>query len=75
VKYSEASKIKVTGVANQNGVFFEVSDNGKGMDITKVKSGHGLNNMKKRATEINGTFELTSEPGKGTTCRLMVPLN
>jgi two-component system sensor histidine kinase DegS len=44
-----------------------ISDNGKGFDTVKPGSGgNGLLNMKKRAEEMGGTFEIQSSPGHGT---------
>ena len=50
-----------------------ITDNGKGFDKEKHGSGgNGLLNMKKRAEELGGTFEITSEVGKGTSVRFKV---
>jgi len=49
-----------------------ISDNGKGFDITAENSRNGLKNMHKRAREIKGLLEVTTQPGKGTTIRLLV---
>ena len=44
-----------------------LSDNGKGMSKNLNKQGgNGLKNMKLRAAEIGGTFQLTSTPNEGT---------
>ena len=52
-----------------------ISDNGKGFDHAKRGSGgNGLLNMKKRAEEMGGTFEIESMPGKGTRVEFEIPL-
>jgi len=44
-----------------------ISDNGKGFDKNKNGlHGNGLLNMKKRAEDLSGWFEIQSSPGKGT---------
>jgi signal transduction histidine kinase len=46
-------------IKNLNGVF-SVIDNGKGMNLAKIKAGsNGLVNMKKRMEDIGGTIEWT----------------
>ena len=52
----------------------EISDNGKGFDLDKIKRGNGLNNLEKRAKEIGGQIDIKSEPGKGTCINLMMVL-
>jgi signal transduction histidine kinase len=52
----------------------ELNDNGKGFEIDNIKRGNGLNNLEKRAKEINGQIEIKSSPGKGTSINLMVIL-
>ena len=36
-------------------------------------AGMGLANLRSRATELEGTFELSSAPGAGTTIRFVLP--
>jgi signal transduction histidine kinase len=37
------------------------------------EDGLGLINMRARARQLNGTFELNSELGRGTTVRVTIP--
>lgn len=72
IKYAEATKITVE-VNQVNGeLLVQVSDNGKGFDAQKVELGNGLNNMKKRAHEIDGELTVTSAEGNGTTVKLQM---
>jgi signal transduction histidine kinase len=52
-----------------------VTDDGKGFRSESIGGlrGLGLINMRERARQLNGTFELTSEPGQGTTVRVTIP--
>lgn len=74
VKYSQADKA-VLAVSRVGGrLTVELTDDGCGFDDKKpaVKgSGHGLKNMRERALNISGEFEIRSEPGQGTTVRLV----
>ncbi|MCH7228851.1 ATP-binding protein [Haloferula sp. A504] len=46
---------------------FTVRDHGVGFDPGKVGgSGHGLNNLKRRASRVAGDLRIDSAPGKGT---------
>jgi signal transduction histidine kinase len=63
-------------LARSNGlVALTVTDDGKGFDANRIGGvrGLGLINMRERARQLNGTFELTSEPGRGTTVRVTIP--
>ena len=54
-----------------------IEDQGVGflMNDASAKTGHyGLLGMKERAATIDGTLEVTSEPGRGTKVTLRVPI-
>lgn len=71
IKHSDATQIKVTFEKVENHFEVWVSDNGKGMDLPKSESGNGLQNMHKRISEIGGELVIKSEPGKGTTLKII----
>ncbi len=72
IKYAEATKITVEVNQIDDKLLVQVSDNGKGFDVLKVELGNGLNNMKKRAHEIDGELTVTSAEGNGTTVKLQM---
>jgi nitrate/nitrite-specific signal transduction histidine kinase len=74
VKYAEASQIDLHLNLKSRFLKMEISDNGKGFDLDKIKRGNGLNNLEKRAKEIGGQIDIKSEPGKGTCINLMMVL-
>jgi signal transduction histidine kinase len=52
-----------------------ITDNGKGFDQARPGSGgNGLLNMKKRAEDLGGSFEIQSEVGKGTRVEFRIPV-
>ena len=51
----------------------EVSDDGRGFDLTAVTRGAGLTNMEDRLDALGGTLQIESSPGHGTTLRATVP--
>lgn len=74
VKYSQCTQIDLILNLKNRFLKLELNDNGKGFDIEAVKRGNGLNNLEKRAKEINGQIDIKSELGKGTCINLMVIL-
>lgn len=69
-KYSKATEVFIIFKKIENKFVFEIKDNGIGFtpDFSK---GNGLQNMKRRAEEIGGSFELFSE--NGTTIKICIP--
>jgi signal transduction histidine kinase len=53
-------------------VIVEVTDDGRGFTLTGHES--GLGNMRRRAEEVGGMFEVNSGDGEGTTVRWTAPL-
>ena len=69
-KYSKASYVESVIEKKGKAVIMKIHDNGTGFNVAeKSNSGNGLQNMKQRANDINGTFEITSDH-KGTTILL-----
>jgi signal transduction histidine kinase len=73
-KYSNATQASVRLTLQDENLILEVTDNGKGFSLQNRRSGHGLHNMESRIRELNGEFEIVSNPGQGTriTCRIPV---
>lgn len=66
IKYSDAKNITVEVEKNNNQIKITIQDDGKGFDLDTADLGNGIQNMKKRIEDVGGTFELVSEPNKGT---------
>ncbi|MBL0145104.1 MAG: hypothetical protein IPP48_04475 [Chitinophagaceae bacterium] len=82
IKYSGATGISTSINKNANYLLLTVNDNGVGFNIdvemTDHKlslSGNGLKNMYKRAEELNGNLQITSNPNSGTSISLKIPIN
>lgn len=66
-KYADAKNCIVEILRNENGVSIRISDDGKRInDQSETLGGNGLHNMKKRADELNGKIDISSEKNKGT---------
>jgi two-component system sensor histidine kinase UhpB len=73
-KYSSAKAIKIYFKKENNSLSLSIQDNGTGFDTESSSSGNGLRNMKERATDLRGKFELKSSTGAGTEVTLSLPL-
>ncbi len=70
LKYANASEIDVEFRQINNELKISITDDGKGFDKSTITLGNGLQNMKKRAQDINGNLEIDSISEKGTTITL-----
>ena len=74
-KHSEAKKIEVRLTHADGRVCLSVCDDGVGCDPNQIgkTGGLGVISMRERVVQLGGTFEFDSEPGHGTTVKVMVP--
>ena len=72
-KYADATSVRVS-VAQQNGAAeVVVADDGVGG--ADPKAGSGLRGLADRIGALDGTLQVESEPGEGTTITAMIPLS
>jgi len=73
-KYAEASDVTV-GLLQENGdLLFSVADDGRGFDRETTSLGAGLQNMTDRLAALDGTLDIRSRPGGGTTVSGRIPV-
>ena len=72
-KYAEASSARVRVVEDANELVFDVVDDGGGFDPTARGYGTGLQGIADRLGALDGSLEVTSAPGRGTSVRGRVP--
>ena len=70
LKHSMASEVRVALSVDSDSVRMSVKDNGQGFNSAEVKGGYGLENMRRRAEELSGVFEVSSAEGVGTEVRV-----
>jgi PAS domain S-box-containing protein len=77
VKYSGQRCFEVRLQERAAQLELEVTDQGFGFDVTKAKNGGGLGlvSMAERIHQVNGTFNIDSQPNVGTRIRVHVPLS
>jgi PAS domain S-box-containing protein len=79
VKHAHASEVRVLFSFDDERIFLEIQDNGRGFRVPKrwvelVRRGHfGLVGANERARAAGGTFTVESQPGEGTTVKVWIP--
>jgi signal transduction histidine kinase len=73
-KYAKATSITVALKQLENNIRLVVADNGVGFSVDKKNKGIGLQNMMSRVSECDGTFDIKSKKGKGTTINIEFPI-
>lgn len=70
VRHGRATTLRIAGSLDDAGLRFSCTDDGCGFEVRSAPGsaqGHfGLQGIRDRIRTFNGTFELTSAPGKGT---------
>jgi PAS domain S-box-containing protein len=80
LKHAGPCEIRVAVNCTVHELILRVSDNGKGMVAPIApkpadrQGGFGLLNIRQRVTGLGGRLEIVSEPGKGTTASIHVPM-
>ena len=77
-KHAAASRTVVSTKLDRPSWILEVTDDGRGFDVTAVaargRRNFGLQFMRERAELIGAQFEVHSRPGGGTVVRLAIPV-
>ncbi|WP_256497868.1 sensor histidine kinase [Sinobaca sp. H24] len=74
-KHAEADMVRVNLEVRNDFVTALIKDNGKGFETEKSKeNSFGIVGMKERVLALNGEMRVQSEPGKGTTVIIKIPL-
>jgi signal transduction histidine kinase len=73
-RHARASRVRVLLDGGPRQLSLLIEDDGGGFDPGQPSGGMGLSNMKQRAAEFEGTFELASSPGGGTRVSVSLPV-
>ena len=76
VKHAAAQKVTIQIIKYPAYINLMIEDDGRGFDYNKAfeeKKGIGLGNILSRVEYLNGTFEIDSATGKGTTVIIEIP--
>ena len=80
MKHSHSERLLISSTVRNGEAFISVKDNGEGFEVppdgfhVREDGGFGLFNVNERVTEIGGRLDIQSEPGRGTTATIIVPV-
>ncbi|MCE7947444.1 MAG: GAF domain-containing protein [Chloroflexi bacterium CFX4] len=74
VRHANASEVYVDLHETPTHITLVISDNGKGFDPKSVPPGIGLRNIRQRARQLDGSVEIASRAGRGSTITVMLPI-
>ncbi len=77
-QHAAAKHTRVVLYYSSETLMLTITDDGSGFDMTTTqqKDGHyGLIGMQERASGVDGTLDIVSSPGQGTTITLRIPLS
>jgi two-component system NarL family sensor kinase len=82
VRHSGADRLDVSAAVSEDILTLSIEDNGRGFDVAarteasadSAEQGIGLQTMSERAAALGGVCEVQSQPGRGTTVCIRIPL-
>lgn len=75
IKHSQATEASIQLTHHEDSINIIIEDNGVGFAPDSVNSdGMGLDAIKKKIAQLNGTLEIDTTPGKGTTLIIDLPV-
>jgi two-component system NarL family sensor kinase len=74
VRHAQASHVLVQLMRYPDALHLVVEDDGQGFDTTLGRAGVGLRSVRARAAYLDGTLDVQSTPGQGTTCSFELAL-
>lgn len=74
-KHSEASHVTVQMKIENDSLYLEIKDNGKGLAPESIKSSGslGIIGLRERVRLLNGKFNIDGQPGRGTIVSVNIP--
>lgn len=80
IKHAQASTVHITITRSNSRLCLEIADNGKGIEAGRLpalmsEGGFGLYSIRERLTGMGGTFEISTEEGKGMRVRMSAGLS
>jgi signal transduction histidine kinase/ligand-binding sensor domain-containing protein len=73
-RHAHATAVTITIEIGRRELTLTVTDDGTGFEVADARRGTGLRSVRERAERVGARFSLTSEPGRGTTAHVAVPL-
>ncbi|MEO0900020.1 MAG: sensor histidine kinase [Bacteroidota bacterium] len=75
IKHADAKVVDIQLSRDEDMVNLIIEDDGKGFEVDKINpsSGMGLSNLRMRVEQLDGTFDIDSTLGKGTSLIIDIP--
>jgi len=74
VKHANATRATVSIEQRDGRLVFSVTDDGRGLDPERARSGSGMQNMRDRVEVLGGELQVESSPGGGTQVTGSIPV-
>ncbi len=73
-KHADASHVNLSLQFDKKNLQLVYQDDGRGFDQQHIRKGIGLDSIQSRIKFHKGTLKIASEPGKGSTTRISIPI-
>jgi signal transduction histidine kinase len=73
-RHADASECVLSLQRSGTKAVLSVRDDGRGFDMSAVRLGQGIANMRDRVKRLGGRVHVVTAPGKGTRLRVAIPL-
>lgn len=74
VRHARATEVELRITRTDGQLEIAIADNGCGFDAKTVCCGNGLANLRERLKGVGGRCDVETQPGKGTTVKLILPV-
>jgi signal transduction histidine kinase len=74
LRHAGCSRVEIELDLHGDQLSLTIRDDGRGFAPDEEAEGHGLESMRRRASELRGTLQVESRPGSGTLVTLRFPL-
>lgn len=74
IKHAQANHVTMLFSLKKNVLEINITDDGIGFDANKSYKGIGLKNIVSRVSKLRGSYQITSNPNKGTELNLSISI-
>jgi signal transduction histidine kinase len=74
IKHARATTMVISVEESAGELRFTATDDGQGIDVTRARSGSGIQNMADRMAALHGSLDLGAAPGGGTSVNGRLPV-
>lgn len=74
IKHSGASQLDIVLLKEDNYLDITIEDNGKGVNLSEVTQGIGIQNLQARVKYLKGMLDIDTAPGQGCFIGIHIPL-